>query len=262
MLRGYVYHIDPRGPAFYFWDFRRWDLIASNSMLCAMTWLGDGLVIYRCFVVWNYNYYIIILPLILLVMEFVSNILLLVWFTHPGMVDLDVLLKWMGTIYPIIFAQNVITTGLIALRIWKQHRNSSRSGAIDASSKINLISILRIIIESAAIYTLQLLVLLILYPMHHNAQIIVQYAIVPSIGIVFALIAVRVHLPRSRTIFEDPTYATALQNWFEDDNTTRTTDPSASGTNSRVIQLDQEKGPGSSRFDVVFSSVNPLFQRV
>jgi hypothetical protein len=54
------------------------------------------------------------------------------------------------------------------------------------SSKISLIGILRIIIESAAIYPFQLLLLLILYPLRHHALHIIEDAIVPSVGEYFA----------------------------------------------------------------------------
>jgi hypothetical protein len=108
--------------------------------------------------------------------------MLLVWFTHFGMAGFDTVLSWMSTIYPLVFAQNIITTGLIAFKIWTQHRISTANGVIDTSTRLSLINVLRILIESAAIYTFQVLVLLILYPMENNAQYIVQSAVIPSIG--------------------------------------------------------------------------------
>jgi hypothetical protein len=114
------------------------------------------------------------------------NSMLLVWFTHFEMASglNETILSWMATVYPLVFAQNIITTGLIAFKIWTQHRTSAANGVVDASSQLSLMRILRIIIESAAIYTFQLLVLLILYPMQHNAQFIVQSAVIPSIGMI------------------------------------------------------------------------------
>ncbi|XP_006455987.1 hypothetical protein AGABI2DRAFT_195264 [Agaricus bisporus var. bisporus H97] len=210
LLTAFVYRLEP--PALYFMDFRRWETVAHSSMLCIMTWLGDMLVIYRCWIVWHYNFLVILLPLILLIFEFVVNIMLLVWFTHFGMASFDTVMSWMATIYPLVFAQNIITTGLIAFKIWTQHRISTASGVIDTSTRLSLINILRIFIESAAIYTFQIMVLLILYPMKHNAQFIVQSAVIPSIGIVFVLIAVRVHLVRSSTF--NSTRAPQLPDWF------------------------------------------------
>ncbi|KXN89033.1 hypothetical protein AN958_06384 [Leucoagaricus sp. SymC.cos] len=255
MLRAYVWRVEP--PAFYFMDFFLWETLAHNAMLCIMTWLGDALVIYRCWVVWNYNYWVIILPLILLTLEFAINTMLLVWYTHSGLASGVDILAWMATIYPLVFAQNIITTGLIAFKIWTQHRTSAANGVVDASSRLSLMHILRIIIESAGIYTIQLLVLLILYPMQHNAQFIVQSAVIPSIGIVFVLIAVRVHLTRSTTFF-NTTPVDQVASWFEDASSARSV-PSVTASSSRTAQVDTEKYDG--RIDLM-PSADDLSHRV
>ncbi|KAF5354060.1 hypothetical protein D9756_007119 [Leucocoprinus leucothites] len=252
LLQAFVWQVEPA--VFYFMDFRLWDMLAHNAMLCIMTWLGDALVIYRCWVIWNYNYWVIILPVILLVLEFSVNTMLLIWFTHLGMAPGEAILSWMGTIYPLVFAQNVITTGLIAFKIWSQHRSSTANGAIDASSRLSLIHVLRIIIESAAIYTFQLLVLLILYPMQHNAQFILQSAVIPSIGIVFVLIAVRVHLTKSTTFF-NATPVGGVPSWFEDSSSARSA-PTTTLSSSGTAPVEGEKYDGD--VDLIPSADNLL----
>jgi len=244
MLRAYVWQVEPA--AWYFMNFGLWETVAHNSMLLVMTWLGDGLVIYRCWVVWNYNYWIILFPILLLMFQIGSNIMLLVWFTHFGMAHFNTVLSWMATIYPAVFAQNVITTGLIAFKIWSQHRSSAANGVFDTSSRLSLIRVLRIIVESAAIYTVQLLILLILYPLQSNIQFIVQSAVIPSIGIVFVLIAVRVHFTKSRTTFlHQSTPLGDIPNWFEDANSSRSV-PIATRTGSslRTADLGEDKYGG------------------
>lgn len=79
-------------------------------------------------------------------------------------------------------SQNSLTTALIVLKIYKQHQVSTSHGIVDRTSKLSLIRILRIIIESAMLYTIQLTILIILYYTNNNAKVIVQYAIVPSVG--------------------------------------------------------------------------------
>jgi uncharacterized iron-regulated membrane protein len=88
---------------------------------------------------------------------------------------------WMNTIYALAFAQNSITTGLIAYKIWHQHRSSVAAG-MTSGRKTSLISVVRIVVESAAIYLFLLLVLIILYALKHNAQFILQEASVPTVG--------------------------------------------------------------------------------
>lgn len=110
-----------------------------------------------------------------------TNAALFFWFTHPNVESPTGVARWMGTVYPFAFAQNIITTGMIAFKIWRQHRRSVDSGVISHSS-LDLLTVMRIIIESAMIYTLQLLILIILFPLHSLAQLIVQNAVIPSIG--------------------------------------------------------------------------------
>jgi hypothetical protein len=42
-----------------------------------------------------------------------------------------------------------------------------------------------VVIESAAIYVLELVILIVLYGMKHNAQFILQEALVPSLGALY-----------------------------------------------------------------------------
>ena len=88
----------------------------------------------------------------------------------------------MNTIYSLAFVQNSITTSLIAYRIWSQDRRSVAAGISSGGSKSSLIPVIRIVVESAAIYLLELLVLIILYALKHNAQFILQEAVVPTVG--------------------------------------------------------------------------------
>ena len=90
----------------------------------------------------------------------------------------------MDSIYSIALAQNTITTGLIAYRIWRQDRASHEAGLRSAGSNStsSLIPIVRIVVESAVIYVLTAIVIIILYARNNNFQFVIQEAIVPIIG--------------------------------------------------------------------------------
>ena len=104
------------------------------------------------------------------------------WFSHPSQANGRIALALLSAVYPLAFLQNVMTTGLITLKIWNQHRASTATGVVDRSSKLSLSRIMRIIIESAMVYTVQLFILIILFFLQDNFQIIVQSAVVPSVG--------------------------------------------------------------------------------
>jgi hypothetical protein len=106
----------------------------------------------------------------------------LYWFRHPFSIALVPGIRLLNTVYPLAFVQNFMTTGLIILKIFLQHRASRKAGVVDVGSKLGPMRIVRIIVESAAIYTIQSLILIILYFMGDNFQYVVQAAIIPSIG--------------------------------------------------------------------------------
>jgi hypothetical protein len=113
------------------------------------------------------------------------NSTILCWFSHP---ELDYL-RPTATIllhlsYPVNFSLNVLTTSLIAYAILRQHFESVEAGMSFASG-FSLVYVVRVVVESALIYTLQMLVLLILYELKHPSIIIFQTTCMPSIGALF-----------------------------------------------------------------------------
>lgn len=88
---------------------------------------------------------------------------------------------FLNVVFPINLIQNIMTTGLIAYKIWAQYRESRASGLM-MSSSLSLLSVVRIIVESALIYTVEMLALIILYYKAHAGIVVVQYILPPSIG--------------------------------------------------------------------------------
>lgn len=154
----------------------------------------------------------------------------LYWFGHPSSIPLPIMQLFLNVTFPLNLLQNVLTTGLIAIRIWSQHRQTVQAGVkfVSAGGALSLLMVLRIVVESAMIYTIQMLIITILWYLGHPAIVIVQHATLPSIGsslplsskspphdlisldallgIVFVLMIVRTYLPRSRTIDELPSF--------------------------------------------------------
>jgi hypothetical protein len=116
----------------------------------------------------------------------------LYWIRHPSVIALALGTRLFNSVYPLAFVQNFMTTSLIVLKIFLRHQESKNAGVRDVGSKLTLIHIIRIVVESAAIYTIQILVLNILYFFGDNFQFVVQPAIIPSIGMYSILQLVRV----------------------------------------------------------------------
>ncbi len=118
-------------------------------------------------------------------LSLVANSVALQLFTEVplGTIFSPTLVHWMDTIYATTFVQNFMTTSLIAYRIWRQDRASAIAGLrSQGSGTLSLIPIIRILVESAALYMRQVIILIVLYARKHNAQFIVQETLVPTIG--------------------------------------------------------------------------------
>ncbi|KAF8664205.1 hypothetical protein AX16_000768 [Volvariella volvacea WC 439] len=170
---------------------------------------------------------------------FVLNIPIIhYWSTRPTQFLPQSLLTTLDVIYPITFVTNVLTTGLIAYRILRQHQHSQRSGIQPSNSRLSLFSVVRIIIESAAVYTLEVLILIILYFLQHRGQFVVQSMIVPTVGIVFSLVAVRLHMTNTQTNRNKSTLFNP--GWLD---------------NSSLSRVDESSNPGES---IVLQEQPPL----
>lgn len=83
--------------------------------------------------------------------------------------------------FPLYFAQNVLTTGLIVYKIYSQHRIGKAAGLVPLNTP-SLVSIMRIIIESAAIYTAGTLVVVVLRALDHPARLLMHAILAPTTG--------------------------------------------------------------------------------
>lgn len=104
--------------------------------------------------------------------------------------------RWALAVPALSFAQTTTATGLIAFRLWKVDRAAS------AYKEGSLLPVVRILVESGAIYTALMLVDIVVSYLKNVAVTFVPQLVSPIIGITFSLIIVRVGLGLSN---ENPT---------------------------------------------------------
>jgi len=141
--------------------------------------LADALVIYRCYIIWNHNKFIVVLPIIMLIVTAVFG-----W---------DILLP-LPPFFVLTLATNVLVTFLTAGRIWwicRQARIHLKT-AVQKQS----VSSLAIVVESGVIYSAAVLTYLILgaIPSAEVVQNPIVEMLAQLVGIVPTLIIVRVGL--------------------------------------------------------------------
>lgn len=127
---------------------------------------------------------------------------------------------------------NVTATSLLAYRIWRVNREVSRYRASG-----RLASVLRVIIESGAIYSMTIIAALVTFVVNSPGVYVLLDMISPIICIVFNMIIIRVGFATDRRL---PVVNTTVQG--------TTIDPSSQNGNVRV--RPSSSYPANSRFEM------------
>lgn len=175
-------------------DTRQWTEPVTDLIYGLVTLLGDVILIYRCYVVWARKWYVVVPSLILWIgtaVTMIRSVVMQFDLQDGEGIFASQLNGWIEAFFACTMATNGLTTALIVLRIWKSNIDVRRFG------QSNLGPVMAIILESGALYSITVFVLLMLYVAQTNAQYIVLAMEIPIIGIVFSLIIVRVGLNRT-----------------------------------------------------------------
>ena len=105
------------------------------------------------------------------------------WVRHQAEVAHVVVKVWpfLNVPFPLDLAQNVLAAGLIDLKIWLQHRQARVVGIV-ALNRPSLVAIVRILVESAAVYTIGTFLTVVLRALDHPARFIIHSCLVPITG--------------------------------------------------------------------------------
>ncbi|KAF8735513.1 hypothetical protein AX14_001946 [Amanita brunnescens Koide BX004] len=186
-----IFRNEPGGPAAFFNELSEFTQIFGSTIYVAQTLVGDGVVLYRCYLVWGRRRSIIAFPCILFMGSFVTGVGILYSFARvepDAEVFVQKLQEWIISFFSSTFSTNVICTGLVASRIWFVNRQTS------VFTGYSMRPIIFLVIESGAVYSLTLLVLLILYKAQSWFQYVLLDAVSPIVGLVFSMIIIRIGL--------------------------------------------------------------------
>jgi len=175
-----------------------WDVYAFIIILTFIGWITDVIMIFRVFLVWSRNFYVIILPCAVLIVSMCAGTFNFWYSKHPTEFPTDKAQLFRGLFFPMSMINSMLTTGLISLRIWMQHRrmNAATGKSGTPGGQTSLFLVLRIVIESAMIWTAHMIIICVMFYTEHQAVIIVKHSALPSAGVVFALIAIRTQYAR------------------------------------------------------------------
>ncbi|KAH8104315.1 hypothetical protein DFH11DRAFT_1519658 [Phellopilus nigrolimitatus] len=181
----------------------------GNTAYIVANFLADGVLLYRLFVVWN-NYFVVVIPFLTYLASTALSILTLYQLALPGAslwsktTVVFALPYWSLTI-----ALNIVMTLGISVRLLFLWRLEINTFGIEQSESNLYTSVVSMVIESGAMYSITGLVFIICYARNSNVQNIVLPVLGQVMCIAPDLILLRVALGRAWT--NDT--STQISNW-------------------------------------------------
>ncbi|KAJ7654241.1 hypothetical protein B0H17DRAFT_1214450 [Mycena rosella] len=172
-------------------------LLAGADMLFSITdWCSQLILIYRCYLVWGRNIWIIIFPISCPLRPVRSRLIGLVLSINPTAPVAPAALVPVGTAgFALSLCLNFIVSALIVGRIWQISRQNRMQGISLTDSTIQ--RAIGIIVESGLLFLAAQFVFVVLFAIKHPAQAILEPVATQIYGISPTLIVVRVGLGAS-----------------------------------------------------------------
>ncbi|KAJ3878312.1 hypothetical protein F5051DRAFT_232493 [Lentinula edodes] len=209
-IEAFIFYTGPGGSAARFTGLTDWVNILKTCNVVFGKLISDGVLVYRCWVVYNKRWLVIAFPLLLWLGYLGLAIFVIyleasadnphVLLTGPGLSDLtpSITSGWTMSL-----VNNILATGLIVYRIWRVDQEnsayavqsvSSRSRAFfgRSSRRTRLQNVTRIIIESGFLYTTIALITFITFLTGSNSFYATSDAELQILSIAFNLIIIRI----------------------------------------------------------------------
>ncbi|EGO03195.1 hypothetical protein SERLA73DRAFT_174662 [Serpula lacrymans var. lacrymans S7.3] len=210
-LVAFVYYTGQGGATAEFEDISYWVNVMKTVDYVMQTLIGDAMLTYRCYLVYGRNWKIIIPSSIIWLASLACGIALIVTFATlntSALLNVSQAEPFLNSGLGTTLGMNIITTSLIVYRIWSVDRQTA-SMTVNTNPRrgSRLKHVVHILVESAALYTVSVLIFVCTYAASSNANYGTSDNVVQIIGISFNLIIIRITSGRS---FENMTAAPTL----------------------------------------------------
>ncbi|KAG2122569.1 hypothetical protein DEU56DRAFT_71776 [Suillus clintonianus] len=183
-LEAFVFKVDTVGADAYYSNLASPLALTSLALYITQTTIADGVVVWRCYILYDRTLFIAI-PACLVLLTYGISGYYVVWSlsrTHP----LRNTFASITTFYALTMLISVACTILISWRIYRTRRFIPDGLAA-------FLPVFIVVVESGALYSTSVLALLIATSAGSNAQYIMLSIIPPIVGITFCLIILQVH---------------------------------------------------------------------
>ncbi|KAI0056326.1 hypothetical protein BV25DRAFT_1814183 [Artomyces pyxidatus] len=178
------------GPSVWFEDVSQFTFVFKSAIFSFQTFTGDAVVIYRCYIVWQ-SIYVIILPFLMLLGVAVTAAGSVYACSRATLVQGGIFFEntdqWITSFYAATLSTNMLSTLLLAYRIWSIGRR-----ATSRQSSATLTSVLCIVIDAGVLYSVTLLSALLAFVYKSNGQFVILDMITPIISIAFYMVIIRI----------------------------------------------------------------------
>jgi len=205
-LDAFVYYTGPGGAKEEFENISYWVNVMKTADYVAQTCVGDAILIYRCYMVWGKNWKIIIPSFLLWLGGTTCGAVLTYTFAtlnRAALIDTGPATPWVDSMIALTLSMNILTTSLIVHRIWSVDKQTSSMIATSSTARSRRVSrlktVMRILIDSAALYTVSVVVFVATYIAGSNANYGTSDNVVQIIGICFNMIIIRVNSGEAST---------------------------------------------------------------
>ncbi|TFK39900.1 hypothetical protein BDQ12DRAFT_734622 [Crucibulum laeve] len=194
--RGFIIPPEAGGGTQTFGNISNWSIVIKSVVLLLQTTVGDAMLIYRCWVVYNHSLLAVGFSIVMWCGGTVCSVFLVFYeatFRTQTLVSNDKLHPFGVAFWAITVVLNVITTALLVWPIWKVTQQNERFGYRSTTSDppTRLKNVMQIIIESGLLYTTMAFMTFVTYTSGSNSLYIVSSAEVGIAGIAFNLIIIR-----------------------------------------------------------------------
>ncbi|KAJ7458819.1 hypothetical protein B0H11DRAFT_2199390 [Mycena galericulata] len=221
LVQAFVLYTGPGGATHIFSHGSGWQTMIKTFCVPFQTLVGDGIMIYRCWFVWNGSWAIITLPVLTWFANIASAIRIMDLLSRvsEGLVLSSNIQPWLEVFWSLTICIQVMTTSMIVARIWmvERHKKKLSVSTIDSTNSQasrTLSHVMRNIIESGMIYTAATILTLALYTVGDTLLYPASAVEIHSVGITFNLILIRgtqTTRPRSETSVTAPLQFTHTQ---------------------------------------------------
>ncbi|KAF7358615.1 Carboxylic ester hydrolase [Mycena sanguinolenta] len=197
IVDAFVLYTGPGGPLDVFMHGSSWQTVIKTSCVGLQSLIGDGLLIYRCWLLWRTSSQIrAVFPVLIWLTNLAIYVRLMVLLTKvtQGLVTGATLQPWGSSFWVLTICINITATALIVWKIWLVERENKAFRATDDNlqrSRTRLDHAVRNIVESGMICTTASILVVAAYTAKSTLNYPASALEVHSVGITFNLIIIR-----------------------------------------------------------------------